>query len=90
MYAYWHKSLPYREFQNFMWDTLEEWAQLEQKDEQLYTHKERIFWHLFHETQFVSSTTLMEDQILRQEISFCLEFLQNDRICPLDVVGMRP
>jgi hypothetical protein len=90
MHAYWEDDLPYREFENFMWDTLEEWSAIELKQEQLYTHKERIFWHLFHETQYVTAEKLKHDSILKDEVSFCLEYLQNDRACPLDVVGMRP
>lgn len=90
MQAYWHDNLPYKEVENFMWDTLEEWTLIEQKYDELYTHKERIFWHLFHQTQYVSATALKHDKILKEEIAFCLEFLQNNRPCPLDVVGMRP
>lgn len=90
MHAFWHENLPYSEFENFMWDTLEEWSQIGQIQTQLYTHKERIFWHLYHQTQYVSPEVLKHDKILKDEIEFCLEFLQNNKACPLDVVGMRP
>lgn len=90
MHGFWHEKLPYRELENFMWDTLDEWSNLEQTQNQLYTHKERIFWHLFHETQYVSPATLQNDKTLINEIAFCLEYLENEKACPLDVVGMRP
>ena len=90
MNGFWYEKLPYKELENFMWDTLEEWSEVEHKDQELYTHKERIFWHLFHETQFVTPATLQNDKILKDEISICLEYLQNNRACPFDVVGMRP
>lgn len=88
--AFWYDSLPYKELEFFLWDTLEEWSQVENTHSQLYTHKERIFWHLFHETQFVTATTLQTDKVLKEEIAFCLEYLQNEEAYPLDVVGMRP
>lgn len=88
--AFWYDSLPYNELQMFLWDILEEWSQVENTQTQLYTHKERIFWHLFHETQYVSAATLQTDSVLKEEIAFCLEYLQNEKAYPLDVVGMRP
>ncbi len=90
MNGFWYDNLPYKTLEAFLWDTLEEWSAIEQKDTQIYTHKERIFWHLFHETQFVTAATLQNDKVLKQEIAYCLEYLQNNRPCPLDVVGMRP
>lgn len=90
MQAYWHEDLPYQEIENFMWDTLEEWTQVDYKHGELYSHKERVFWHLFHQTQYVSSKALKHDDLLKAEITFCMEYLQNNLACPLDVVGMRP
>jgi hypothetical protein len=90
VHAYWDDKLPYKEFENFMWDTLEEWAQIKHTQSQLYSHKERVFWHLLHETQFVSASALKSDDILKNQVEFCLAFLQNNRACPIDVVGMRP
>lgn len=88
--AFWQDELPYAELENFMWDTFEEWAELEHKQNQLYTHKERIFWHLLHQTQYVSAKSLREDNILKDEIDLCLHYLKTNRACPFDVVGMRP
>lgn len=88
--GFWHAKIPYREFEIFLWDTLEEWSEIEQTQTQLYTHKERLFWHLFHETQFVSAATLLSDEILKEEVAFCLAYLENEKAYPLDVVGMRP
>jgi len=88
--AYWNDCLPYRELEYFMWDTLEEWSQITHTNEQLYSHKERVFWHLFHQTQFVSADTLKHDPILKEEVALCFSFLLNNKACPLDVVGMRP
>lgn len=88
--AYWSGRLPYKEVENFMWDTLEEWMQVKQRYSELYTHKERVFWHLFHQTQHVSERALKYDSILKDEIAICLEYLTNNRACPIDVVGMRP
>ncbi len=90
IHAYWKDGLPYKEFENFMWDTLEEWSQIEHKQNQLYSHKERVFWHLLHETQYASSEALRHDDTLKTQVEFCLEYLQTNRACPLDVVGMRP
>lgn len=73
-----------------MWDILEEWAQIEHKQNQLYSHKERVFWHLLHETQFATAAALKTDDILKNQVEFCLRYLQNNCACPLDVVGMRP
>ncbi len=88
--GFWRDHIPYKELEMFLWDTLEEWSELKHTQSQLYTHKERIFWHLFHETQFVSATTLKTDKILKEEVAFCLEYLENEKAFPLDVVGMRP
>ena len=90
MHAYWHDDMPYAELENFMWDSLEEWTQVDDSLHQLYSHKERIFWYLFHQTQFVSAEDLKHDLMLRHELEFCLRYLENNRLCPIDVVGMRP
>lgn len=90
MQGFWHENLSYGELETFLWDTLDEWSEIENTQSQLYTHKERIFWHVFHETQFVSAATLQNDNVLKNQIAFCLEFLHTEKACPLDVVGMRP
>lgn len=90
MHGFWYGNLPYKALEEFMWQTLEEWSAIQNKDSQIYTHKERIFWHLFHETQYVTPATLQNDNVLKKEIEFCLEYLQNEKACPLDVVGIRP
>ncbi len=88
--GFWYENLPYKELENFMWDTLEEWTQVKSVHSQLYTHKERIFWHILHQSQFVSADSLQNDEILKAEIRLCIEYLKNNGPCPFDVVGMRP
>ena len=88
--AYWRDSVAFKEMDSFIWDTLEEWSTLNDTDCQMYTHKERVFWHVIYQVQFVGGHSLRHDSTIRDEVQLYTLYLKGSSPCPLDVVGMRP
>ena len=87
--AFWRGELPHAELQLFFWDTLEEWAQVEDRTEP-YSQKERVFWHVLHQLHYWPEPKLAHDTLLHDELSNCLHYLEGRGLCPFDCVGIRP
>lgn len=88
--SYWQDGVAFKEMENFIWDILEEWSTIDDTDKQMYTHKERVFWHIIYQVQFVGGHSLRHDVAIRNEIQLYTHYLKEGKPCPLDVVGMRP
>lgn len=88
--AFWDERIPYAEIDLYFWDTLEEWTQVNPRENEPYSQKERVFWHLLHQLHFWSEQKLMKDPFLRGELTTCLEYLEGEGQYPLDCVGIRP
>nr|WP_136251502.1 hypothetical protein [Ningiella ruwaisensis] len=87
---YWQDKVAFKEMDAFIWDVLEEWNLIKNTDCQIYTHKERVFWHIIYQVQYVGGHSLRFDESVREEMEIFNLYLKNERPCPLDVVGMRP
>jgi len=88
--AYWEDGIAYVEIDKFIWDILEEWSSVKNTERQVYSHKERVFWHLIYQVQFVGGHRLRHDESIRNELQLSAFYLKGDAVCPLDIVGMRP
>ncbi|MFC6440869.1 hypothetical protein [Bowmanella sp. JS7-9] len=89
--GFWEQRIPYRELDLYFWDTLEEWHQHAVRPDYPYTQKERVFWHVLHQMHFWPEDTLSNDRHLKDELSVCLQFLEDEGYyCPLDCIGIRP
>lgn len=88
--SYWQDGVAFKEMDSFIWDILEEWSMLTNRDHQMYTHKERVFWHIIYQIQFVGGHSLRHDVTIRDEIQLYTLYLKGEQPCPLDVIGMRP
>ncbi|WP_325071763.1 hypothetical protein [Flocculibacter collagenilyticus] len=88
--AFLSRQIGYSEIKLYLWDTLEEWSQVNIKLKEPYTTKERVFWHLLHQLSFWSENTLLSDQYLQSELSTCIDYLEGEGQYPLDCVGIRP
>lgn len=88
--AYFSRKIPYTELDLYLWDTLEEWSQVNIKKEEPYTTKERVFWHLVHQVSFWSENMLENDKYLRGELNNCVAYLEGEGHYPADCIGIRP
>ena len=82
--------LPHRELHLFVWDTLEEWAQLSAGVQLPYTRRELVFWHLIHQLECWPDSQLREDKQLRRSIQDCICYLKGFGVAPPGCVGVRP
>ncbi|WP_110427933.1 hypothetical protein [Glaciecola sp. KUL10] len=87
--SYWQQELPYNELECFIWDTLEEWTQIENQATEAYSAKERIFWHVLQQAHYWQEYELTNEQI-KPELEMCILHLEKDGLCPFAVVGIRP
>lgn len=87
---YFHGRLQHSELHLFVWDTLEEWAQLNQTFQLPYTRQEQVFWHLIHQLEFWPDVTLRENKLLRRNIQDCVSYLKGCGIAPTNCIGIRP
>lgn len=83
-------QLPHRELHLFVWDTLEEWAQLKISRHIPATFREQVFWHVLYQLEFWSEQDLRHDRILRRQLQRCLGYLRGKTRLPQDCVGIRP
>lgn len=90
LYSFWDNDLPYKELECFIWDTLEEWTQVENQTTEIYSVKERVFWHVLQQANYWEPTELQDELQVKPELEFCVHFLENEKHCPFDVVGIRP
>ena len=89
--GFWDRKIPFSELELFFWDTMEEWNQHKFQHDLPYSQKERVFWHVLHQTHYWPEQTLLTNQHLIDELSVCLTFLQDEAsYCPLDCIGIRP
>jgi hypothetical protein len=88
--GFWEYRIPHREIELYFWDTLEEWTQVKSSDQEPYSQKERVFWHLLHQFHFWPEQKLISDPYLRSELATCLDYLEGAGQYPLDCVGIRP
>ncbi len=88
--AYLSHQIPYTEIDLYLWDTLEEWAQVRITKEEPYTTKERVFWYLLHQVSFWSENMLENNQYIRKELTCCVNFLEGVGRYPSYCIGIRP
>lgn len=82
--------LPHSELHLFVWDTLEEWAQLHITPLQPCSRREQVFWHLIHQLEYWPEQQLRQDKKLRRSIQDCICYLKGLGIAPANCVGIRP
>ncbi|WP_166837235.1 hypothetical protein [Rheinheimera pleomorphica] len=87
---YFRGRLPHSELHLFVWDTLEEWAQLNAGVQLPYTRRELVFWHLIHQLEFWPDNQLRANKQLRRSIQDCICYLKGVGVAPADCVGVRP
>jgi hypothetical protein len=83
-------QLPHAELHLFIWDTLEEWAQLRVGIQEPQTFHEQVFWHVLHQLEYWPESRLQHDKLLRKQLHQCLGFLRGKAEVPIDCVGIRP
>jgi hypothetical protein len=83
-------QLPHAELHIFIWDTLEEWAQLRVGAQVPQSFHEQVFWHVLHQLEYWPESRLQHDKILRKQLQRCLGFLRGKTEVPNDCVGVRP
>ena len=85
-----NKKLHYTELDQFIIDTMEEWASLNVTDETPNNAQERVFWHLIHEVSLHGAHALQQDLFFKSEMSTCLDFFNGIGSYPIDCIGWRP
>ena len=83
-------QIPHQELHLFIWDTLEEWAQLQISHHTPANFREQVFWHVLYQLEYWSEQELLRDKILRKKLHNCLGYLRGKVCLPLDCVGVRP
>ena len=83
-------QLPHREMHLFIWDTLEEWAQLNINSSTPQSFREMVFWHLLYEFELYSEIELKTDRHLRRQLHQCMGYLLGKTQVPADFIGVRP
>jgi hypothetical protein len=83
-------QLPYAELRIFIWDTLEEWSQLDVRDKAPETMQEQVFWHLLHQLEYWPEQELKQNKRLKRALQHCLAFLCGKATVPSRCVGVRP
>ncbi|MCV2884462.1 hypothetical protein OE749_07125 [Aestuariibacter sp. AA17] len=88
--GFWEQRIPYTEVDLYFWDTMEEWAQVIDKEHEPYSQKERVFWHLLHQLHYWPEQKLLNDPYLKDELTTCIDYLEGEGEYPLDCIGIRP
>jgi hypothetical protein len=83
-------QLPHQEMHLFIWDTLEEWAQLKISNKTPQSFREMVFWHLVYQLELCSESDLKTDRRLRRELHQCMGYLLGKTQVHADFVGIRP
>ena len=83
-------QLPQQEMHLFVWDTLEEWAQLQVSQNIPQSFREMVFWHLLYQLELCSLQELRQDRRQRRDLQRCMAFLLGKSEVPADFVGIRP
>jgi len=84
------KTIHYTELDQFILDTMEEWASLNVTDETPSNAQERVFWHLIHEVSLHGGQALQQDLFFKSEMNTCLDFFHDIGSYPIDCIGWRP
>jgi len=85
-----NKSIHYTELDQFIINTMEEWARLNVTDDTPGSARERVFWHVIHEISLHSAQSLELNLFLRAEVNTCLDFFTGTGSYPIDCIGWRP
>lgn len=85
-----NQTLHYTELDQFIVDTMEEWAALNVTDETPSTAQERVFWHLIHEVSLHGGQALLRNLFFKSEMNTCLDFFNGIGSYPIDCIGWRP
>jgi len=84
------QTLHYLELDQFIIDTMEEWAYLNVTDDTPSTAQERVFWHLIHELNLHGSQALQQNLFFKSEMNTCIDFFNGIGGYPIDCIGWRP
>jgi len=84
------KKLHYTELDQFIIDTMEEWASLNVTNETPNNAQERVFWHLIHEISLRGGQALQNNLFFKSEMNTCLDFFNGVGSYPIDCIGWRP
>lgn len=85
-----NEKLHYTELDQFISDTMEEWASLNVTNETPSSAQERVFWHLIHEVSLHGGQALQQDLFFKSEMNTCLDFFKGIGSYPIDCIGWRP
>ncbi|GLP96802.1 hypothetical protein [Paraferrimonas sedimenticola] len=83
------RLLPESELQQYLWETLQEWAQY-QFDGQTNSKTERVFWHLLfelHQAEQVVEELCTES---KKHLLECCQYLSGSTDLPNGCIGVRP
>ncbi len=84
------QTLHYTELDQFIVDTMEEWASLNVTDETPSNAHERVFWHVVHEVSLHGAQALHQNLFFKSEMNTCLDFFNGIGSYPIDCIGWRP
>ena len=84
------QALHYTELDQFIVDTMTEWAYLNVTDETPSTAKERVFWHLIHQVSLHGGQALQQNLFFKSEMNTCIDFFNGTGSYPIDCIGWRP
>ncbi|WP_114326163.1 hypothetical protein [Candidatus Colwellia aromaticivorans] len=84
------QTLHYTELDQFIVDTMEEWASLNVTDITPNSAQERVFWHLIHEVSLHGGQALQQNLFFKSEMNTCIDFFNGIGSYPIDCIGWRP
>lgn len=82
-------ELAHSELHLFIWDTLEEWAALADK-QQPPDKQEQVFWFLLFQLEYWPAEQLRSNTLVKAKLQSCLRFLNGSGHYPADCLGVRP
>ncbi len=88
--AFLGQQLAHKELEGYLWETLEEWSELDVCPEGLSGERERVFWHLFCELKTWPEQQLLGNEFLRDQLIHCSQFLGGEAKLPPFCTGVRP
>ncbi|MCE9686314.1 hypothetical protein LZP73_08830 [Shewanella sp. AS16] len=87
--AFLSEQLEFQEVQLYLWDTLEEWQNLNPQGDAL-TDMEKVFWHLLHSFDKWPDWVLRGNQHLSKQLHDCCDYLSLGGQLPAGCIGNRP
>ncbi|MCM2680554.1 hypothetical protein [Echinimonas agarilytica] len=82
-------TVPFSELQIFIWDSLEEWRQVDH-DSHKQSEQESVLWHLFHLLERWPESALRGNMFLRKQLLDGVMFLKHQGPMLLNCHGIRP